>query len=75
MDAPPARVSGLPWAVLRAVGAVQPQLREVVAIRHQWDQPLVIDSTGTTAVLGLEPTAWDDVVRASDCRFLTPRIP
>ena len=65
MGAPPARVSGLPWPVLRAIGAVQPQMREVVEIRHQWDQPFVIDSTATTETFGLRATPWADVVRAS----------
>jgi nucleoside-diphosphate-sugar epimerase len=29
------------------------------------DQPFVLDSTGTTEVLGLQPTPWDEVVRAT----------
>jgi nucleoside-diphosphate-sugar epimerase len=65
MGAPPARVSGIPWPVLRAIGAVQPQMREIVAIRHQWDQPFVMDSAETTDVLDLQPTPWDEVVRAT----------
>ena len=65
MGAPPARVSGLPWPVLRGIGLVQPQMREVVDIRHQWDQPFVIDSTETSDVLGLEPTPWEEVVRST----------
>jgi hypothetical protein len=65
MGAAPAKVSGTPWPVLRAVGAFQPQMREIVGIRHQWDQPFVLDSAETTAVLGLRPTPWVDVVRAS----------
>ena len=51
--------------MLRGIGLVQPQMREVVDIRHQWDQPFVIDSTETTDVLGLEPTPWEEVVRAT----------
>jgi len=65
MGAPPATVSGTPWPVLRAVGRFQPQMRELVAIRHQWDQPFTMDSTETSRVLGLQPTPWDDVVRAT----------
>src|SRR3954464_8898078 len=34
-------VSGLPWPVLRAIGAVSPLMREVVAVRHQFDQEFV----------------------------------
>ncbi|PZA22125.1 epimerase [Modestobacter versicolor] len=65
MGAPRARVAGIPWSVLRAIGTLQPQMREIVAIRHQWDQPFVLDSAETTEVLGLAPTPWDDVVRAT----------
>ena len=63
LGAPAARVSGVPWPVLRGIGLVQPQMREIVAIRHQWDQPFVIDSTETTDALGLAPTPWAEVVR------------
>ena len=40
---PAGPVSGIPWPVLRAVGVVVPMMREVVAIRHQFDQEFVID--------------------------------
>jgi nucleoside-diphosphate-sugar epimerase len=63
LDAP--KVSGIPWPVLRAVGVAVPFLREVVAVRHQFDQPYGIDASATTATFGLEPTHWDDVVRAT----------
>jgi nucleoside-diphosphate-sugar epimerase len=58
------KVSGMPWPVLRAVGVAVPFLREVVDIRHQFDQPYVIDASATTATFGLQATPWDDVVRA-----------
>lgn len=58
-------VSGVPWPVLRAVGLVVPFMREVVDVRHQFDQPYVIDATATTATFGLTATPWADVVRAS----------
>jgi hypothetical protein len=40
-------------------------MRELVAIRHQWDQPFVIDATETTDVLGVEPTPWAEVVQVT----------
>jgi hypothetical protein len=63
--APPVRVSGIPWPVLRAVGVVVPFMREVVDVRHQFDQPYVIDARATTATFGLTATPWDEVVAAS----------
>jgi nucleoside-diphosphate-sugar epimerase len=65
MDAPAARVSGIPWAVLRAVGLAVPMMREVVDVRHQFDQPFVIDAAETTATFGLTATPWDEVVTAT----------
>jgi nucleoside-diphosphate-sugar epimerase len=59
------KVSGMPWPLLRAVGVAVPLLREVVDVRHQFDQPYVIDASATTATFGLEPTPWEDVVRAT----------
>ena len=58
-------VSGIPWQVLRAVGLAVPMMREVVAIRHQWDQDFVTEATATTATFGLTATPWDEVVRAT----------
>ncbi|MCZ2848228.1 NAD-dependent epimerase/dehydratase family protein [Modestobacter sp. VKM Ac-2978] len=65
MGSRPARVSGIPWPVLRALGAADSQMRELVAIRHQWDADFVLDSSETTAVLGLEATPWAEVVQAT----------
>jgi nucleoside-diphosphate-sugar epimerase len=65
MGAPPARVSGIPWPVLRAVGVAVPFLREVVAMRHQFDQEFVVDASATTATFGIAATPWDEVVAAT----------
>jgi nucleoside-diphosphate-sugar epimerase len=64
LGVPPVPVSGVPWPVLRAVGIGAPFLREIVAVRHQFDQEFVIDATETTATFGLRPTPWGDVVSA-----------
>lgn len=65
LGAPRARVSGIPWGVLRAAGIAVPLMREVVDVRHQFDQDYVIDATATTATFGLTATPWDEVVAAS----------
>jgi nucleoside-diphosphate-sugar epimerase len=59
------KVSGLPWPLLRAVGVAVPFMREVVDVRHQFDQPFVIDASATTATFGLEATPWAEVLRAT----------
>ncbi|MCU1604398.1 MAG: NAD-dependent epimerase/dehydratase [Modestobacter sp.] len=75
---PPVPVSGVPWPVLRAVGVAVPFAREIVGVRHQFDQEFVIDATATTETLGVAPTPWDDVVLrrgGTDCRAVSTRIP
>jgi hypothetical protein len=51
--------------VLRAVGLAVPLMREVVDVRHQFDQEFVIDASATTAAFGLTPTPWAEVVAAT----------
>jgi nucleoside-diphosphate-sugar epimerase len=63
--APAARVSRIPWPLLRGIGLVSPVVREVVDVRHQFDQEYVIDATATTATFGLTATPWDEVVTAT----------
>jgi nucleoside-diphosphate-sugar epimerase len=58
-------VTGLPWPVLRAIGVVSPLMREVVAVRHQFDQEFVIDASATTAAFGLTATPWEETVRVT----------
>jgi nucleoside-diphosphate-sugar epimerase len=65
LGAPAARVSGIPWPVLRALGLPVPMIREVVAVRHQFDQEFVTDASATTATFGLTATPWSDVVGAT----------
>ncbi|MGY1660853.1 NAD-dependent epimerase/dehydratase family protein [Geodermatophilus sp. SYSU D00705] len=65
MGVPPVPVSGIPWPVLRAVGVLSPTMREVVDVRHQFDQEFVVDATATTATLGLTATPWSEVVAAT----------
>ncbi|MGY1884489.1 NAD-dependent epimerase/dehydratase family protein [Blastococcus sp. SYSU DS0753] len=65
MSAPAPTVRGVPWPVLRAVGLLSPLMREVVAVRHQFDQEYVVDAADTTATFGIAPTPWAEVVAAT----------
>jgi nucleoside-diphosphate-sugar epimerase len=62
---PQPKVSGVPWWALRALGVAMPFLREVVDVKHQFDQPFVTDAGATTATFGLTATPWSEVVAAS----------
>src|SRR3954452_17299208 len=59
------KVSGLPWGMLRVAGVGVPFMREVVDVRHQFDQPYVLDATATTATFGLTATPGEAAVAAS----------
>jgi nucleoside-diphosphate-sugar epimerase len=65
LGAPPARVSSIPWPVLRAAGLLSPVMREVVDVRHQFDREYVIDASATTATFGLSAAPWAEVVAAT----------
>jgi nucleoside-diphosphate-sugar epimerase len=65
MGVAPVPVSGVPWPVLRAVGVAVPMMREIVAMRHQFDQEFVIDASATTATFGLTATPWEETLRAT----------
>jgi nucleoside-diphosphate-sugar epimerase len=65
MSLPAVPVTGIAWPVLRVVGLVVPMMREVYAMRHQFDQEFVVDATATTETFGLTATPWREVVRAT----------
>jgi nucleoside-diphosphate-sugar epimerase len=64
LGAPRVRVSSMPWPLLGAAGVAVPFLREVVDVRHQFDQDYVIDASATTEAFGLTATPWEEVVSA-----------
>ena len=65
MHVPAVPVSGIPWPVVRAVGLAVPMMREIAAMRHQFDQEFIIDASATTATFGITATPWDEVMRAT----------
>jgi nucleoside-diphosphate-sugar epimerase len=65
MGRTPPPVTGVPWPALRAAGLAVPLVRELVAVRHQWDGEFVLDWSETTATFGLTATPWEEVVAAA----------
>lgn len=57
----PVAVARIPKLALRAVGLVQPFVRELVEMVYQWEVPFVIDDRRFRATFGMEPTPLDDV--------------
>ncbi|WGL52715.1 NAD-dependent epimerase/dehydratase family protein [Nocardioides sp. BP30] len=60
---PAPRVSTVPTWLLRAVGAVHRDTREIVEMTYQFERPFVMDSTASEARLGLSPTPMTEGAR------------
>jgi nucleoside-diphosphate-sugar epimerase len=50
------RLRRLPPVLLRALGLVNPTMRELVEMQYQFDEPFVVDSSKITDKLGVEAT-------------------
>lgn len=61
----PVTVKGFPRWVLGLGGAVVPALRELRETEYQFTRPYVLDSGAITRELGLEPTPWAEICRAT----------
>lgn len=61
---PMPKVSTVPGFLLKALGLVNPTMRELPEVAYQLEQPFVMDSSGAQHELGLVPTPADDVLRA-----------
>lgn len=60
--APAPRTRTIPLAVVRAVGRVNPMMREIHAMGYQFVEPFVLDATASEQVLGVTATPWSRVV-------------
>jgi len=60
--APAPRISPIPVAVVRALGLVNPMMREIAAMTYQFTEPFVADDAASRRALGLQPTDWDTIV-------------
>jgi nucleoside-diphosphate-sugar epimerase len=62
---PAPKVTGIPGWLMRAVGAVHADTRELAEMTYQFEKPFVLDSTQSEARLGLSPTPLEDGARAT----------
>lgn len=56
------RVVGVPAWAIRAAGLVNGQMRAMGDVMYQHSRPYVLDDTPARRELGLEPTAWSDLL-------------
>ncbi|MBS45455.1 MAG: epimerase [Nocardioides sp.] len=62
----PVRVRAYPgWLVPGLLGTVVPVLRELRETAYQFRRPYLLDSSAARTELGLEPTPWEEVCRAT----------
>ena len=61
----PAPVKAMPSVLLAVGGALVPLLRELRETEYQFLQPYVLDSSAIQRELGLSPTPWREVCRAT----------
>ena len=59
------KVRSMPHLLLSVGGAVVPVLRELRETEYQFTRPYVLDSSDAEEKLGLEPTPWAEVCRAT----------
>ena len=59
---PRSRLRRLPPVLLRAVGLVNPTMRELVEMQYQFEEPFVVDSSKITNKLGVEATPVEEAL-------------
>ena len=64
VGAPTPKLSSVSPLILRALGLVNPVMRELPEVAYQTSRPYVLDSSAAQRELGLVPTPADDVLRA-----------
>jgi len=64
--------SAVPLAALRLLGLFNPLIRELPKTLYQFTGPFVIDDSSTREELGLTPTPWPDVLRATVDAYRRP---
>ncbi|RYV51881.1 NAD-dependent epimerase/dehydratase family protein [Pengzhenrongella frigida] len=58
----PVKVKEYSPLLLRAIGVVNPVMRELPEVAYQFEQPFVLDSTAAQETFGLVPTPWEAVL-------------
>lgn len=58
----PVQVREHPALLMRALGLVNPLIRELTEVSYQFKNPFVLDSKAAQKTFGLAPTPWEDVL-------------
>ena len=68
---PRTRVRGIPAFLLRALGLVNPVMRELVEMQYEYQAPFIVDSSKITDKLGAHATPLDTAVEATLASYRT----
>lgn len=59
------KITKVPKVALRVLGLFNTDVRELPKTLYQFESPFVIDDSETRSTFGLEPTAWDEVLKST----------
>ncbi len=59
------KISKVPTIALRVLGLFDTNVRELPKTLYQFQAPFVIDDSDTRITFGLQPTPWDEVLKAT----------
>ena len=62
---PRTKVRGIPTLLLRALGVVNPIMRELVEMQYEYQAPFIVDSRKITDKLGAHATPLDTAIEAT----------
>jgi len=62
---PGGKLRRLPPVLLRALGLINPTMRELVEMQYQFEEPFVVDSSKISNKLGVEATPVDEALNAT----------
>jgi nucleoside-diphosphate-sugar epimerase len=65
LDVKDVKISTVPNVALRVLGLFNSDVRELPKTLYQFQSDFIIDDSETRATFGLDPTPWDDVMRAT----------
>jgi len=68
---PRTRVRGIPTILLRALGVINPVMRELVEMQYEYQAPFIVDSSKITDKLGAHATPLDTAIEATLASYRT----
>lgn len=71
----PVPVGGVARWMLWFAGLANRDVRELRHVLYQFERPFLVDDAETRSRLGVEPTPWDDVLRATVASYREPTEP